>query len=184
LGQKIGAKASKEGVDPVAEFRLAMLKNMDSLFAHETKLAYDAMQTPDLLDPHGAKPLALMNARLSDLLPPEHVRFATYEPETMHRLVSRIAYHGAFGRNAESMKAAFGNDGLLMGKKSQADTLLNHSTEAGQIARCRGGTTTNSRTPPPACAKWRHSGANRHDTLTRTAGRWATSTNGTQSWGL
>ncbi len=124
------------GQDAVAMFRLSMLRQLDQLFAYESKLAADASQTPGLLDPHGAKPHALMDARVSDLLPPEHVDFATYEPESIHRLLARVAYHGAFGRNAKNIQAAFlENMNYLKGRASQYETLARlHTSAAGRQA--------------------------------------------------
>ncbi len=136
LGQKVGTKTDKEGNDPVALFRLSMLRNLDQLFGHEARLAYDASQVPGLLDPHGAKPHALMDARVSDLLPPEHVDFSTYEPETMHRLLARIAYHGSFGRNAKDIQAAFREMmNHLRGQQAQFNTLASlHTSKSGRVA--------------------------------------------------
>lgn len=136
LGQKVGGKMDEKGHDPVAAFRLSMLRNFDGLFGHEAKMAYEASQVPGLLDPHGAKPHVLMDARVSDLLPPEHVDFATYEPESMHRLLARVAYHGAFGRNAREMQAAFReNMNYLQGRNTEYQTLATlHTSTAGRVA--------------------------------------------------
>lgn len=139
LGQLVGAKTDREGHDPKALFRLSMLRNLDQLFGHEAKLAYEASQTPDLFDPHGPKPHALMDARVSDLLPPEHVVFETYEPESMHRILARLAYHGAFGRNAKNIAAALRETmDHLQGQKAQYATLASlHTTDAGRAAEAK-----------------------------------------------
>lgn len=136
LGRKLDLQPDKEGHDPVALFRLSMLRNLNSLYNHEAKLAADASQVPGLLDPHGPKPHALMDARVSDLLPPEHVEFAAYEPETMHRLVARVAYHGAFGRNATHIQQAFRETmNHLQGQQAQFQTLASlHTSKAGRVA--------------------------------------------------
>ena len=124
------------GDSAVAAFRLSMLRQLDGLFGYEAKLAYDASQVPGLLDPHGAKPHAMMDARVSDLLPPEHVDFATYEPESIHRLLARVAYHGAFGRNAKNIQTAFReNMNYLKGRQSEFETLARlHTSSAGRQA--------------------------------------------------
>lgn len=136
LGRKLDLRPDKEGHDPVALFRLSMLRNLNGLYNHEAKLAADASQVPGLLDPHGPKPHALMDARVSDLLPPEHVEFATYEPETMHRLVARVAYHGAFGRNATHIQQAFRETmNHLQGQQAQFQALASlHTSKAGRVA--------------------------------------------------
>ncbi len=107
VGQEVGLpnqEVTEEGTnDPAADFRVSMLRQLDSLFGMEAKLAYDASQTRDLFDPQGPKPHVMMDARLNDTLPPEHLNFALLDPHTSQMLLSEIAFHGAFGRNGERM---------------------------------------------------------------------------------
>lgn len=126
-----------ELVDPKAKFRLSVLHQLDSLFGYEAKLAYDASQTRDLFDPMGPKPHVMMDARLNDLIPAEHVDFAKLDPHTAQMLLSEIAFHGAFGRNGESMVQALREmkDSVAV-KKSTYDSLQGTSkgTRAAEAA--------------------------------------------------
>lgn len=91
------------GTNPLADFRLSMLKQLDGLFGMESRLAYEANQTRNLFDPMGPKPHVMMDARLDDRLPHEHLDFAFLDPHTSQMLLAEIAFHASFGRNGERM---------------------------------------------------------------------------------
>lgn len=104
LGAEIGLPQPEEmeggaTTDPVADFRLSMLRQLDGLYGLESRLAAEASVTRDLFDPMGPKPHVMMDARLNDKLPPEHLDFATYDPHTAQMLLAEIAFHAKFGRN-------------------------------------------------------------------------------------
>jgi hypothetical protein len=85
----------------VGDFRLSILKQIDGLFTMESRAAYDASQVKDFGDPMGPKPHVMMDARENDLLPSEHLNFATYDTTATNTLLGQIAFHAAFGRNGE-----------------------------------------------------------------------------------
>lgn len=89
--------------DPLADFRLSMLKQLDGLFGMEAKQAYEWSQTRDLFDPQGPKRHVMMDARLNDQIPPEHLDFALYDRHSAQMMLAEIAFHAKFGRNGEAM---------------------------------------------------------------------------------
>ncbi len=110
--------------DPLADFRQNILGQIDRLFGMEAKLAYESQQVRDLFDPMGPKPHALMDARLSDLLPAEHVQFSAFDPTSAQRLLGTLAFHGAFGRNGERMIRTVNElKGVLSARKAEFDSL-------------------------------------------------------------
>jgi hypothetical protein len=107
LAERVGLDAPSEtNPDPLADFRLSMLHQIDGLFGMEARLAYEWSQTRDLFDPMGAKPHVMMDARLNDQIPMEHLDFAMFDPHTAQMLLSEIAFHSKFGRNGEAMVQA------------------------------------------------------------------------------
>lgn len=112
------------GADPLATFRQSILKQMDSLFGMESKLAYESAAVRDVFDPMGPRPHAMMDARLNDLLPPEHVQFQSFDPVASHRLLGLLAFHGAFGRNGTRMIQTVNElKGVLQARKAEFDSL-------------------------------------------------------------
>ena len=105
MAQAVKLEPEGEKDDPLGRFRLSILKQLDSLFGMEAKLAYDATRTRDIFDPMGPKAHVAMDARQNDLLPAEHVDFQMFDPTSAKMLLGQIAYHAAFGRNAEGMIA-------------------------------------------------------------------------------
>lgn len=104
LGQAIGVTA-EDGVSPEGTFRWDMLNQLDQLFGWEAKMAYEAEQSPDLFDATQSKPHVMMDARVNDLMPEEHVRFAGHDPTSTRQMLGQIAFHGAFGRNGAALMA-------------------------------------------------------------------------------
>lgn len=93
----------KAQATPEAAWRLSMLRQLDALFAMESKIAYESNEVRNLFDPLGPKPHVMMDARLNDTIPAEHLDFAQLDPVTSQMLLAHIAFHGAFGRNGERM---------------------------------------------------------------------------------
>jgi hypothetical protein len=104
LGQDLGAEATDDA-SAAASFRWDMLNQIDQLFGWEAKMAYEAEQTPDLFDASGSKMHVMMDARVNDLLPEEHVRFSGHDPTSTRQMLGQIAFHGAFGRNGAGLMA-------------------------------------------------------------------------------
>jgi len=110
--------------DPLADFRGNILGQIDRLFGMEAKLAYESQQVRDLFDPMGPKPHTLMDARMNDLLPPEHVQFQSFDPTSSQRLLGMLAFHGAFGRNGDRMVQTVNElKGVLAARKAEFDSL-------------------------------------------------------------
>lgn len=114
----------ESGADPLADFRGQILGQIDRLFGMEARLAYEAQQVRDLFDPMGPKPHVLMDARMNDLLPPEHVQFQSFDPTSSQRLLGMLAFHGSFGRNGERMVRTVNElKGVLSARKAEFDSL-------------------------------------------------------------
>lgn len=124
LSKSVKLNTDEEGADPLALFRLSMLRQFDSLFGMEAKLAYQAKQTRDLFDPMGPRPNALMEARMNEMIPPEHLAFQSFDSQAMHRLLGQLAFTGAFGRNGEALISDFNElRSNLQGAKARFDQL-------------------------------------------------------------
>lgn len=102
LGQSLDIE-TEEGVSEAATFRWDMLRQIEHLFKWEAGMAYEAEQTPDLFSNQGAKLHVMMDARVNDLLPAEHVNFAMHDPTSVRQMLGQIAFHGAFGRNGAAL---------------------------------------------------------------------------------
>jgi len=143
LTAKVDIGAPEENnPDPLARFRLSILQQLDGLFGMEAKHAYEWSQTRDLFDPLGAKPHVMMDARLNDQIPPEHLDFAMYDPHTAQMLLSEIAFHGKFGRNGEAMMQALRemSDTVSL-KKAQYESLRGTTRRERELeAKLRGWT--------------------------------------------
>lgn len=104
LGQAIGV-TPEDGVSPEATFRWDMLNQLDRLFGWEAKMAYEAEQTPDAFTNNSTKLHVMMDARVNDLMPEEHVHFSGHDPTSTRQMLGQIAFHGAFGRNGSALVA-------------------------------------------------------------------------------
>jgi hypothetical protein len=143
LGQKVGLTLPEENEDgepiesqlsPEAEFRASMLRQIDRLFAMESRIAADAAQTKNLFDPMGPKPHVVMDARLNELIPPEHLEHVTFDPISSRNLLATLAFHGAFGRNGERMTRTLDElKSSLTLRKNEFDSLT-ATTEAARKA--------------------------------------------------
>jgi hypothetical protein len=110
--------------DPLADFRQNILGQIDKLFAMEARLAYESQQVRDVFDPMGPKPHAMMDARLNELLPPEHLQFQAFDPTSSQRLLGLVAFHGAFGRNGERMVQTVNElKSVLAARKAEFESL-------------------------------------------------------------
>jgi len=136
LGQKLDIE-NEEGVSDAASFRAEMLKQIEDLYAWEARMAYESQKTPDLFNSGGSKLHVMMDARMNDTLPPEHVDFAAYDPTSVQQLLGQIAFHGAFGRNGQALSANLSELGdTLKLKKAQFDSLKS-STVSGREAEAK-----------------------------------------------
>lgn len=120
--------------DPLADFRQNILGQIDKLFSMEAKLAYESQQVRDVFDPMGPKPHAMMDARLNELIPPEHLQFQAFDPTSSQRLLGLVAFHGAFGRNGERMVQTVNElKGVLSARKAEFDSLKG-TTKGARVA--------------------------------------------------
>jgi len=105
LAEKVGVRTEpdEEGLSDIPAFRVSILRQLDQLFGLESKLAYESRQTRQLFDSTGSRGHLLMDARQNDILPPEHIQFAVYDPSSARSVLGLIGFHGAFGRNGERM---------------------------------------------------------------------------------
>jgi len=131
LGQRIGV-TPEEGVSESATFRWDMLNQIDRLFGWEAKMAYEAEQTPDLFSANGTKLHVMMDARVNDLLPDEHVTFRGYDPVSAKQLLGQIAFHGAFGRNGSALQANINELFAVSSAKKHAFDSLRSTTVEGK----------------------------------------------------
>jgi hypothetical protein len=120
--------------DPLADFRQNILGQIDKLFAMEARLAYESQQVRDVFDPMGPKPHAMMDARLNELIPPEHLQFQAFDPTSSQRLLGLVAFHGAFGRNGERMIQTVNElKGVLAARKAEFESLKG-TTKGARVA--------------------------------------------------
>jgi hypothetical protein len=134
LEDELGDLADGKKEDALAAFRLSVLRQLNGLFGMESRLAYDVSQTRSMFDPMGAKPHVIMDARQNDLLPPEHIRFQTYDPTSSRMMLGQIAFHGAFGRNGERAVAAVDELKGSLALRHQEYQALKATTRAGRVA--------------------------------------------------
>ena len=92
--------------DPVAGWRQVMLNRIDSLYAMEQRMIARSSVTPNLFDPMAPKAHTLMDARLNDDIPPEHLTYAYFDGVQSSNRLGEIAFHAAFGRNGDAATAA------------------------------------------------------------------------------
>lgn len=143
LGQRIGLTLPDENEDgveienalsPEAEFRASMLRQIDHLFVMESRIAAEASQTKNLFDPLGPKPHVVMDARVNELIPPEHLQHVVFDPLSAKNLLATLAFHGAFGRNGERMTRTLDElKSSLLVRKNEFESLTG-TTEAARKA--------------------------------------------------
>lgn len=112
--------------DPVAAWRKSALTQIDGLFGMEAKAASESSQVRDLFDPMGPKRHAIMDGRLNDMIPPEHLQYSRYDQTGSRKILGDLAFHGAFGRNGERAVSALNE----MANEAQSDQQL-HASLAG-----------------------------------------------------
>lgn len=157
MAARVKLGTGDEGGDPAAQFRLSILRQIDRLFGMESKLAYDVSQPRTLFDPMGPKAHVVMDARMNDLLPPEHVQFQSFDPKSSEILLGQLAFHGAFGRDGERIISALSQlHSSLSVKKQQYEGLT--------------GTTKNARVAEAAARGWDYKELER---AAQNAGRFA-----------
>lgn len=131
---ELGDLSEGKKEDALAAFRLSVLRQLNGLFGMESRLAYDTSQTRSMFDPMGAKPHVIMDARQNDLLPPEHIRFNTYDPTASRMMLGQIAFHGAFGRNGERAVAAVDELKGNLALRHQEYLALKATSHSGRVA--------------------------------------------------
>lgn len=108
-----------------AQWRMEMLKKLDSMFLMESRVAADSNQTRGLFDATGRPPHLIMDGRENDLLPPEHITHAAFDRDSSRNLLATLAFHGAFGRNGETMNRAIAEiQSNLKARKSAFDSVV------------------------------------------------------------
>lgn len=112
--------------DPAAAWRKSALTQLDGLFGMEAKVASESSQVRDLFDPMGPKRHVIMDGRLNDMIPPEHLNYARFDMTGSRKLLGELAFNGAFGRNGERAVSALNE----MANEAQADAQL-HASLAG-----------------------------------------------------
>lgn len=132
LGQRTGLEPAQEGaaLTPEGEWRQSMLRQIESLYLMESRIAADANQVRNLFDPSGRPAHLLMDARENDLLPPEHVEHVGFDPISSRNLLATLAFHASFGRNGRDMEAALNEIKSDLMARKQAYQQLRGSTEA------------------------------------------------------
>lgn len=111
LGETTGALeqlATREDATtpPHVEWRRMMLGRIDGLWTMEMRLANQTSVVSKMFDPNAPKAHNLMDARLNDDIPPEHLTYAYFDPVQASNRLAEIAFHSAFGRNGDSANAA------------------------------------------------------------------------------
>lgn len=145
LGRRVGLEIDAEPDEELqlgdmsleAQWRMRVLKRLDSLFLMEARIAADAAQTRNLFDPSGRPAHLMMDARENELLPSEHVQHMTFDLVNSRNLLSTLAFHAAFGRNGEEMIKAIGEikSGLVARKHAYQTVVASASTVRERKAR-------------------------------------------------
>lgn len=118
---KGGEEGDEEGKNG---YRLAMLRRFLGLYTMESKIAAEAAEPGDPLNPFAAKPHRLMDGRTNDLIPPEHFDYDVFDPLSAHIALSQVAYHGAFGRGGRGLKSSINDlESHLAEQKREYDSL-------------------------------------------------------------
>jgi hypothetical protein len=92
---------------PDMEWRRLMLGRLDSLWAMEMRLAHASSVVSKPFETNAPKAHTLMDARLNDDIPPEHLTYAYFDPVQASNRLAEIAFHSAFGRNGDAANASF-----------------------------------------------------------------------------
>lgn len=137
LGQSLQLDTDDDGHDPVALFRLNMMRQLDRLYGMESRLAYQHSQTRDVFDPMGPRRHLMMDSRVNDMIPPEHLEFATFDPEMTHKILGAVAFHSAFGRNGEAMITNLKELRDVVGPEKAAYDSLRGTTRGARVAEAK-----------------------------------------------
>lgn len=103
LAARLGKVTAETRPEELADFRLSILRQLDGLFGMEARMAYEAKHTRNLFDPQGPRPHVIMDARINELIPPEHLQHQVFDAQSARVLLGLTGFHAAFGRNGERM---------------------------------------------------------------------------------
>ena len=98
LGQTL--RPSEETLVQYAE---VVLGRFDALYRMEARIVEEASGLDDPKNP-GARRHRLMDARQNDILPPEHLAFDVFDPQSARVALGEIAHHAAMGRDGKGMQ--------------------------------------------------------------------------------
>lgn len=141
VGNSIGVQPDPDSeVSPVAELRSSMLHQIDSFYASLRRKVEEASQTGELWSINAVRPHTIMDARMDDMIPPEFLKFHSFDPESVKQDLGLIAFHSAFGRNGEGLKADLNDMVSFVKTKATQFRSLTATTEAGrrEEAKARG----------------------------------------------
>lgn len=114
LGERSGAleqlanekREDGDTASPLGKWRRSMLDRIDSRWAMEMKLVNNTGNASNVMSNDRPVMHSLMDARLNDDIPPEHLTYNKFDAVSTHTRLGQIAYHAAFGRDGSGMDRA------------------------------------------------------------------------------
>ncbi len=100
-GQAPDKKVAAERADTQAGFRISILQRFDDLHLMLSRIAADGDAEHSLFDRNGPLPHRIMDARTNEMIPPDFLKYDSFDESTAHAMLGQVAFHASFGRNAE-----------------------------------------------------------------------------------
>lgn len=99
LGQTL-----RQSEETLEQYSAAVLRRFDRLYHLELSICRKAEAMRDVTSPKGPRRHRLMDSRLNDILPPEHLTYDSFDQQSSRVALAELAYHAAFGRDGNGMQ--------------------------------------------------------------------------------
>lgn len=110
LGERTGSldqlANDDTGATPSSKWRRIMLDRIHSRFTMEQRLAHNSGSASNANGNSRPVMHSLMDARLNDDIPPEHMTYPMMDAVSTNTRLGQIAYHASFGRDGHALDAA------------------------------------------------------------------------------
>ena len=102
------AQSKTQDAESLESFAANVLKTFDRLYHIELSIVNEIEAQKDPENPQSkVKRHRIMDARKSDLLPPEHLTYDVFDQQSARIALGELAYHAAFGRDGAGVKGDF-----------------------------------------------------------------------------
>ena len=102
------AQGKTQDAESLESFAANVLKTFDRLYHTELSIVNEIEAQKDPENPRSnVKRHRIMDARKSDLLPPEHLTYDVFDQQSARIALGELAYHAAFGRDGAGVKGDF-----------------------------------------------------------------------------